>query len=395
MTSCSNDTGSSSTSGSTSAATSGDDTGATTGDDGAATTDGGDTTGDTGGGTEPSAPCASDADCDEGNTCDCIGRCVALGIEGITTCEKDINCGSGNYCDPCAEQCRPLKTLCEPCEADLECADGGLCLDFAAGGRFCLLACVADVGCPVGAYSCQQIPGKINKQCVPLSNECSKPEVCLNDTECPFGDICELGKCKAGCPSDEVCANGLVCTAFHCVEACSDANPCPDGQECDEGHCKIEGGCLEPKDCLEPETFCDPATNLCAPGCLADFDCKASGKECVEGSCQDKGCTGNFFCAFGEVCNFDDGLCEKAEGPYCEEGCDPQNAETSCGEGNMCFSLQDPETEEPLGDFCFVACGPDPNNACPQGYACQEIEVEGGVKLLCFRDCTTIPLGAE
>ena len=340
-------------------------------------------------------PCETSDDCDGEQICDCIGRCVAPGIPEIESCAADINCGSDNYCDVCAGVCRKLKTLCEPCEDSKECDEGGACIDFQSGGRFCLRACVADPGCPQEGYRCNSVDGESQKQCTPLSGQCTKPALCADDSECEFGSICETGTCKPGCPDDDVCPDDFVCTAFRCVPACSDANPCPVGQECDDGHCKIEGGCLEPKDCPEPETYCDMGEFLCKPGCQADFDCKASGKECLAGKCEDKGCTGNFLCAFEQVCELASGQCVQAEGPYCEPGCD-QQSETACGGApNMCLGLQDKDGNE-LGDFCFVACGPDPKNPCPQGYACQEIEQQDGSKSqLCFRDCSTKPFGVE
>lgn len=354
-------------------------------------------TGGTDGGVLPTPEkCTSADDCDAAKPiCDCIGRCVPAGIAEIPSCTADKNCGSENYCDVCAAVCRPLKTLCEPCEAAGECQDDGACIDFQAGGRFCLRACVADPGCPQPGFRCEQVAGQSQKQCVPLSGVCSQPTLCGGDVDCEFGAICSdtAGKCVPGCPSDDVCPTGQVCSAFRCSPACSDESPCPEGQECDDkGHCKLPGGCLEPADCLEPETYCDPQENLCKEGCLQDFDCKSSAKECLAGSCADKGCTANYYCAFGEVCELETGTCKMAEGPYCEPGCDPQSEASCGGEPNLCLSLQDDEGNE-LGDFCFVACGPDPANACPQGYACQELEhPEKGVFHLCFRDCTYDPL---
>ena len=353
------------------------------------TTTEGTTTGETT--TPPLAPCESNDDCEGDGICNCVGACVEPGLPEIAACEKDINCGSGNYCDTCAQVCRPLKGLCEPCESAGECADDGACIDFASGGRFCLKACVSDVGCPAQGFRCNEVSGAEFKQCAPLSGSCATPALCQDDSECEYGAVCENGKCKPGCPSDDVCPNGFVCSGFKCTEGCSDENPCPPGQECDgEGHCKIPGGCLEPNECPEPETYCHPEEHMCTPGCLADFDCKATGKECIEGKCETKGCTANFFCAFDQVCNLASGECEQAEGPYCEKDCDPQSEASCGGKPNVCLSLQDDEGNA-LGDFCFVACGPDPQNPCPQGYACQEVELQDGPSKLCFRDCTYEP----
>lgn len=342
---------------------------------------------------QPPFVCTSDADCPD-QICDCLGRCVPPGVAGISSCTEDINCGSENYCDTCAGVCRPFKSLCEPCTSDTQCADDGACLDFVSGGRFCLKACVANAGCPQPGYDCKPVNGKTFSQCVPLSGSCEQPALCTQDGDCSLGEICEEGSCGPGCMDDPSCPDGDVCTAFRCVLACSNANPCPAEQFCDDdGHCGIEGGCVEPADCEQPETFCDMSTNTCAPGCLMDFDCKSSAKECDAGNCVQKGCAANYFCAFEEVCALETGQCEPAPGPHCEPDCDPQS-ETACGgKPNWCVSLQDKDGND-LGAFCFVACAADPSNACPQGYSCEQLTDQSGAVqgTVCMRDCTISPI---
>ncbi|HIN85748.1 MAG TPA: hypothetical protein EYN06_04635 [Myxococcales bacterium] len=283
--------------------------------------------------------------------------------------------------------------LCEACQSHDECEDGA-CIDFASGGRFCLRDCVADPGCPQPGFICQSIEGITFKQCTPLSGACAEPALCQADNDCEFGDICSQGECKQGCTGDGVCAEGKVCSAFHCKDKCSTDNPCPDDQICtEEGKCKIEGGCLEAKECEAAETYCDLESHLCKPGCLQDFDCKASGKSCVDMKCVDKGCTANYVCAFEQVCNLESGQCEKAKGPHCEAGCDPQSESSCGGTPNKCVSLQDKDGND-KGNFCFVACGPDPANKCPQGYQCTPLQDQDGnvTAEICTRDCTVNPI---
>lgn len=355
------------------------------------TTDGSESTDTTG---APGPECTVPADCEAGQLCDCLGRCVADGDTELPPCAENKNCGSGFFCDTCAKTCRKLRGLCEPCETTQECDEGGACVDFKSGGRFCLRECIADPGCPKDGFSCSAIESIAAKQCTPLSGQCATPSLCQADSDCEYGAICNNGKCQPGCPSDDVCPQGQVCAAFRCVAACSDpGNPCPEGQECDEGHCKKEGGCLEPKHCEAPETYCDVVEELCKPGCLQDFDCKSSGKICEDMTCVQKGCTGNFFCGFEQVCELSSGQCVKAEGPHCEADCDPQS-DTACGgDPNWCLGLQDAEGND-KGNFCFVGCGPDPKNPCPQGYQCMPLEdQDGNVQgKVCFRDCTVTPI---
>ncbi len=353
----------------------------------------------------PVPRCVGDTDCAEGAICDCQGVCVPPGLDGFPECTEDKNCGSEAYCDTCAGICRLPKQLCEPCsdpgisldgtEAASECANNGVCADFASGGRFCLGECVTDAGCPP-AFKCLTGEGFEGKQCQPVTGTCSLAGECSKDTDCEFGQICETKLCRPGCPDDSACPNGQVCTAFRCVAPCSDANPCAGELICDEGHCKVEGGCLVPQDCPEPQTYCHPDTLLCTPGCLEDFDCKASKMECKGGKCVEKGCPGNYFCAFEQVCELSSGACKPAEGPHCEAGCDPEDEAACGGAPNKCLKLQDKDGNE-LGAFCFVACLAQELNRCPQGYGCQELKDDKGAVQaeLCFRDCTKKPLGAE
>jgi hypothetical protein len=132
-------------------------------------------------------------------------------------------------------------------------------------------------------------------------------------------------------------------------------------------------------------------SQTCQPGCLEDFDCKSSKKICVNGSCEEKPCDGNFWCAFGQVCDLSGGGCKEAEGPYCDTCAD----ESTCGPGGKCIELQDDEGNA-LGKFCAPACGPDPNNPCPNGYSCVELQDENEVptgESICFRDCSYNPIG--
>ena len=377
----------------------GSGTGGTTGAADTVGPGGGDATGTatTGGSTDAAAPfkCTANDQCSgTAPVCDCLGRCVAAGLDGLGACTEDANCGSANYCDTCASVCRTRKGLCEPCTDPNECEDdAAACVDFASGGRYCLRGCEGDPGCPQPSFRCKDVPGHSTKQCIPVSGLCEKPSLCDGDGECPYGQVCEGGQCAAGCPGDEACPDGKVCTAFRCVGKCPDA-PCPTGQECKpDGHCKVPGGCVEPSECPLPETFCDMEALMCTPGCLQDFDCKASSKVCKDMTCVDKGCKGNYECAFSQVCSQETAKCEDAVGPYCEPGCDTQSDAACGGKPNMCLELQD-EDGNSLGTFCFVACGPDPQNPCPQGYACIELkDQDGNVQgEICHRDCTYSPI---
>ncbi len=345
----------------------------------------------------PRAPtCSTAEDCKDGELCDCLGRCVA--DPGGTECVEDKNCGGGAWCDTCIGRCRDQVGLCEPCTSSSACeGTGSACLDYASGGSFCGLGCLTDVGCPAG-YRCEQVPGHTSNQCVPSSGLCGAPGECTKDGDCTPPLVCNaaLRRCAPGCVDDEACPQGQVCSAGRCGPPCDDAsNPCPAGQTCVSGHCKVPGGCVDSSECPEPETHCDATSHLCVPGCETDADCKSFSKVCKQGKCVEKGCEANWYCAFGEVCDLATGKCQPAEGPYCAT-CDPDN-DTVCktaGADNLCVNFQDEDGND-LGAFCLVACGADPANPCPQGWACTEVDLGDGKppRHLCVRDCPTPPIG--
>jgi hypothetical protein len=342
-----------------------------------------------------SAECKTHEDCKEkgdGMGCDCNSQCIKA------SCLENKNCGSDKYCDPCDLTCKIFKEVCEPCANDYECNyTGSSCLDYKTGGRFCGRGCLSAYGCDK-YYNCVEIEGLEYKQCIPVSEKCEKLAQCEKDMDCEFGQVCNTvkGLCYKGCENDIECG-GKVCSAGKCSDPCDDGkNPCPEGQVCENGHCKIPGGCLTPYDCHDPETYCDPEENKCKPGCIFDFDCKSVAKMCVQGQCVQKGCTGNFECAYFEVCNLQTGQCAKAEGKYCEP-CDQNNGENACGDKEiMCIGFQDKDGNK-IGDYCMPPCGPDPENPCPQGWQCQEIKDDQGKSYgkKCIRFCYVNPVGEK
>ena len=350
--------------------------------------------------TAPPAPSCSDENpCEAGFLCDCNGTCQTDPVSN--ECTEDKNCGGGNYCDTCINRCFPKKDMCAPCTSDNQCnGTKSRCLDFSDGKQYCGRGCISVVGCKDDSHAtstgfdCQSIPGINDKQCLPLSGSCEAPELCASNADCPLGEYCntDLGQCADGCANDTECPVGTVCSALQCQAPCSESNPCPTDFNCEEdGHCKPEGGCLEPGDCLLPETYCDMATQTCQPGCLEDFDCKSAKKICVNESCEEKPCDGNFWCAFGQVCDIAAGGCKEAEGPFC----DVCEDDAACGPGGKCIELQDDDGNS-KGKFCAPACGTDPLNLCPNGYNCLELEDENGAptgESICFRDCSYNPIG--
>lgn len=397
---------------------------------------------------------------EEGWACDCEGNCIAVLPFAENGCYTNANCGWKNgieyICDPCTKTCKQALSACEPCTMDNECSgymDGQYstrCVDrvIYAGiettltekvcAPWCPLStgvCTVE-GAPTGTYVCGALVDGdgANGACVPLTMDCGNtPTECTTDDDCEdgekcwpdrnicgcrdglscdFGEAChpDTHQCVPGCTSDTECGDGKVCAQSLCSDPCSGSyekgtvqgcnDPIPiEGDyhwDCVDGHCEVPGMCFSATDCRLPETYCDATTKTCLSGCLIDFDCKQSSKMCNElGECVAKPCTGNYWCSCGEVCNMESKECETAEGLYCAV-CNQEDSET-CSDGvTMCIGLQDPDTNEDLGDFCFPAClgkkGDD--NRCPQGWQCKEIqEQNGATKELCYRDCSKKVVG--
>lgn len=339
--------------------------------------------------------CASTAECTtEGDVCDtCRGLCIPNTFDK-RACEEDLNCFSDSYCDPCTGLCELRKPPCETCSFHYECGqEGDRCIDLvSAGGRFCSQACQIFTDCPEG-YDCVEITAGEPSQCVPASESCDAPAACATDEDCRgTNTICTRGRCVSGC-TPGACPSGKLCELGNCVDRCDNparTEPCPNGTTCntDNGLCEFPGQCRSSKDCNEPETYCDFDDLTCKPGCLVDDDCLDAAKECVDMACVPRGCKGNYACAFQQVCELSTATCLDAEGPYCES-CDP-NAAGACGpEANKCLEFEDQDGNT-IGPFCYIACDADPDNACPQGYSCEDFGDEG---MLCYRDCTFDPFG--
>ena len=350
-------------------------------------------------GSEPSPSvfvpeCQMATDCsDEDAVCTCEGQCLVP--EG-QACVDSINCGTSHYCDPCTGHCAPRGALCEPCMAQGSCMMDGACIPYASGGTYCGYPCLSDVGCQVigPGYSCVALDAFEVSQCVPKSGDCAELGLCEEDAECPGAQICNAaGSCADGCTEDGQCAVMMVCVQGHCVEPCSTDADCEGEAICEsDGHCKVEGECAAASDCPMAETYCDLSVGTCVPGCQTDDHCQDATLECESGECVVKGCQHNYQCAFAEVCHKETGECVASPEAHCAD-CVPGDDAACTETGGICVGLQDADGNE-KGDFCFQPCVEDPIDSCPQGYACQQIDLGDGSQpgFFCVRSCWVDPV---
>jgi hypothetical protein len=343
------------------------------------------------------------ADCGVDGICTCHGVCEPL---VGARCRTDLQCPVSEYCDACIGACKPRVAPCGRCSTDEQACERptDLCLPFGAAGLpTCLRGCVGQPTCDAlgPGYTCREVAAGA-MACVPDAGECRVDAPCLGDVDCAREQICgDTGRCQDGCSGDAECPNGNLCVGGRCVPPCGDAAPCTAPAECaPDGRCRVPGGCATSADCPERETHCDLSTHLCAPGCERDADCLSAADECVDGRCRERGCTGNYQCAFEQICDLASGACEPAGGRHCEPGCDPM-VEGACGAGNACVGLQDRDGND-LGQFCFEACRPSPNE-CPQGYQCVDLAAQSSGSepppdpppepmFMCIRRCDQEPV---
>lgn len=343
-------------------------------------------------------PCSEDQPCPQNAVCSCDGLCFP---KVGAPCTGNLQCApTTEYCDPCEGQCKPRIEPCGPCLLSESCSRrGDLCASIGTDTqKTCLRRCEGQATCDqVGpGYVCQALGSTPDMYCIPESGNCASVAQCQSDAACPADHFCnERQQCQIGCLGEDTsCPMGQLCQGLRCAPPCMTANDCGlDSAICEEGRCKIPGGCTSSQDCLEAETYCNLDRNRCVSGCQVDNDCLDATKECVGGRCRPRGCSRNYQCSFGEVCDLESNQCVLAEGRHCEMGCDPQASDSSCGsEGQRCLSLQD-EEENPIGDFCFEPCQPEPN-PCPQGYSCTTLEDPNvGELQLCIRRCDVAPIG--
>src|SRR5262249_19570842 len=140
--------------------------------------------------------------------------------------------------------------------------------------------------------------------CIPqtgicLPNNCNTfPQMCGSGQECVNG-VCQGNPCfGVTCPSDQYCvAEGSAGT---CVSSCAGVT-CPTGETCQLGMC---------------------GSDACGGQCQGN-------QVCTNGQCGDNPCTGGaIFCANGQYCNPNDGMCET----------DPCIGVVCPGSGEVCFA---------------------------------------------------------
>jgi Cys-rich repeat protein len=223
--------------------------------------------------------CLTVADCPPG-TKDCMplpgsssttGACIECMpqsqatdcLSGLPVCNpatlQCVQCNTNADCSQTTGQCDTSGHQCVTCVENQICAPGQVCN---LNTFECMDGCVGGAGgpnCPPETV-CNAQAGP-NGTCV----------ACLQDTDCPFGQICSTATPTDGGPSGPACVPGCT-TDDRC-------NPTVTHQVCDptrgsNGECV---GCVSNNNC-PANTVCDSTTEQCRCGmtgesCSEDSDC--------------------------------------------------------------------------------------------------------------------------
>jgi hypothetical protein len=343
-----------------------------------------------------SDPLAVDGtECDDGDACTRLDRCVAgvcIGTDAVVCAALD-QCHAAGVCDPatgaCSDPAVADGTACDDGDGctQIDTCEEGLCLGSSA------VVCAALDECHEAGV------------CDPATGSCSDP-IAADGTSCDDGDGCtQTDTCQAG-----VCVGGdaVVCapldqchTAGTCdpaTGACSDP-PAIDGTSCDDGNACTQtdacagGVCVgaDPIVCDSVDQclmigVCDPATGHCSMVMVGD------GAACEDGN----GCTRNDTCQGGLCVPGAPVVCQPLDQCHAAGACDPGTGActnpllengTACDDGDACTQADvcaegvcvgaDPVTCTAL-DQCHVAGACDPatgactNPAAPDGTGCDD-----------------------
>jgi hypothetical protein len=334
-----------------------------------------------------SAPCQSDAQCDNGTRCgtlpdgsrSCLRSCIPEFVvdpgyacmDGVpVACEtlgqqwcSECGCPTGLRCQK-GVGCRPLSEVGEPCDLDSDCRTSN-CSAFAH-------VCRTPVGQPCAATNCDQCvhdPSGLTY----CSRQCTSDSQC-NSLICQTGYVIRF--CRPACAggSDSLCPGScrfIPATAkYECdCTSCTRDDPKRDlGAVCwNDVHCR-DGQCPTPSQdsCISSQPYC---YGTCTKTCAADADCGA-GLACATVSCaagQTAGC-GNLClrtCDSNRRCEV--GECRALSGAagVSVAVCDPRGAMNAA-----CVSNGDCQSLRCVSERCAPAAGVGNGSSCTQSSDC-------------------------
>ncbi|KAI1292053.1 Latent-transforming growth factor beta-binding protein 4 [Halotydeus destructor] len=314
------------------------------------------------------SPCGQNADCQpvvHRPRCTCLAKyagnpydyCEKIPETPPPECATDEACGRGQICE--YEKC------IEGCRFDESCPTSKACIN-----RQCLNPCSFPEACGEEA-ECQAVThrphcscgagftGDPNIKCIPTITP-----VCLHDSDCGSGTICETGKCIDACRTDDTCPYAMACVNRRCQDPCSVFGACGRNALCRSENHRAVCSC-PPEFRGNANTVCDREEVQMLEQCTADSACQfgfiCETGACVEGCRNDDQCTANTAC-YNRKCR------------------DPCSLGTSCGENTNCAS----NSHRPVCT-CKAGFVGDPTVDCRPLRDVRECEIDQdcGSRLIC------------
>lgn len=328
-------------------------------------------------------------------TYNCVnGSCIrdAICRKRGETCSTKQTCCPGNACvnDGTGTQCRaPCDPFAPVCPRGLLCAlaekGEGFCVPPNGGGKEGDVCDSSQKRCEFGLY-CDPTQNRCRFLCRPkVQGSCPPSYICKAVTatgeglcykdgrpcktaaECPTGQICQNGFCRA-CTADSECPTRHRCVRSVCVSMCASKDDCPAQHECTNGVCEAGIRCSKDSDCTGG--YVCKAGTCSAPqsgSCKIDADC-GKGRLCVKGNCElPSECTQK--CTSTEKC-----LNRQCVPLTC-------SSDGQCGTGFICRNSE-----------CIVAtnnCGG--SGPCPAGKECIQGRCVGQIGTICLGDESCVP----
>ncbi|MDE0881646.1 MAG: matrixin family metalloprotease [Myxococcota bacterium] len=289
-----------------------------------------------------------DAPCPAGTTCRTFGE----GNEASSLCIDGGDTEEGEACDSyyaCAEglECAPTGrgwTCARVCTADSQCGSDGECVEVERQGVDTIRVCVDRRTARLGER-CEGKPCEEGTSCVYSNGDRLCFQNCRSRADCTSGMDCQ-----------PIQSGGGVCAPY-VGDDCVDDLDCPRGQICEELQCSQ----LNPAEAQPIDARCGDDSH-CQSGACGYFD--------GVGRCG-RGCDlrlGHFQCPEGQGCAED----QMGNG-LCSEGSDLGSGEV----GDSCTGADQCKHGICTNNRCLTWCGD--NSWCPQGYGCDQSIGEPGV----------------
>jgi len=303
----------------------------------------------------------SDTDCDNPNTCNGTGTCLARNEPNNTACTTDgIECTT--------DRCQ-----------------NGLCTHpFTTAGVAC--GSPGDTNCDNpdtcdGAGACSVNNEPVTTECGPAAGQCDVAENCDGLGSCPATDVKSTAECRASggeCDPAEICdgaTNDCPTDAKSSSECRASGGTCDPAETCDgvnndcptdaksSSECRASGGACDPAE------SCDGATNDCPTDAKSSSECRASAGTCDPAEI----CDGvNNDCPATDVkstdeCRASAGDCDPAE------SCDGTSNEcpedilddAQCNDDDVCTDdICDPTDPESNSSGCVSTYNSDNDPSC-------------------------------